>query len=271
LDQNLDALRKQGLGVAAISYDTPAILKNFAERRKIRYPMLSDPDSAIIRSFGVLNDSVEKNNPFYGIPHPVTFITDGRGKVQHKYFEESYRERQTLAGLLAKDYGVVPGAAKGMANAKHVKIATAASSSAVRSGQRVLLSVEIDIPAGYHLYAPGVEGYSGVNWTMTDGPLFKPHPVGYPPSRILYLKAIDEKVPVYERRIQLTRDVTIGVDKAIRAELNGGQELKIGGTFKYQACSDRLCYPPETVPLTWTFTFEAHDSERVPAELRKLK
>lgn len=257
--------------MVAISYDTPGILKNFADRRKIRYPMLSDPDSAVIRSFGVFNESVAKDNPFYGIPHPVTFITDGRGKVEHKYFEESYRERQTLAGLLAKDYGVVPGAIPSTANAKHVKLRTAASSSAVRSGQRVLLSVEVEIPAGYHLYAPGVEGYSGVNWAMAETPVFKPHEVSYPPSRILYLKAIEEKVPVYERKIRLMRDITIGVDKAVRDEMKGTQELKIAGTFKYQACSDRLCYPPETVPLVWTFSFEAHDSERVPVELRKLK
>jgi hypothetical protein len=270
LEQNLDELRKQGLGVAAISYDTPAILKNFAERRKIRYPLLSDADSAVIRSFGVFNESVKKENPFYGIPHPVTFITDGRGKVGHKYFEESYSERQTLAGLLAKDYGVAPGAVRSTATAKHVKIAISASSSAVRSGQRVLLAIDVEIPKGYHLYAPGVEGYSAVNWAMAETPVFKPHEVSYPSSRILYLKAIEEKVPVYENKVRLIRDITIGGDKAVRAALNANQ-VKIDGTFKYQACSDRLCYPPETVPLAWTFTFEAHDSERVPAELRKLK
>jgi hypothetical protein len=270
LEQNLDELRKQGLGVAAISYDTPAILKNFSERRKIRYPLLADADSAVIRSFGVFNESVAKESPFFGIPHPVTFITDARGKVEHKYFEESYSERQTLAGLLAKDYGVAPGALRSSSTAKHVKLAISSSSNSVRSGQRVLLAVEVEIPKGYHLYAPGVEGYSAVSWAMAETPIFKPHEVTYPSSRILYLKAIEEKVPVYENRIRLIRDITIGGEKAVRAALTGDR-LKIDGSFKYQACSERLCYPPETVPISWTFTVEAHDSERVPADLRKLK
>jgi hypothetical protein len=32
-----------------------------------------------------------------------------------------------------------------------------------------------------------------------------------------------------------------------------------------------LCYPPETVPVEWSFEVEPHDSTRVPVELRKLK
>jgi peroxiredoxin len=267
MDQNYDELRKQGLGLAAISYDSPAILKNFAERRKIRYPLLSDADSAVIRAFGVLNEKVEKSNAFFGIPHPVTFVTDAGGKVKDKYFEQSAQERQTLAGLLVRNFGVAAGAAGSSATAKHVKLGLNASTGVVRSGQRVALVVEVEIPKGYHLYAPGVDGYIAVDWSMTESPLFRSHEVSYPASRILYLKAIDEKVPVYEGRARLVRDVTIGAGKGLTI----GQDVKIEGTFKYQACSDRLCYPPETVPLTWVMKFEGHDTVRVPAELQKLK
>jgi peroxiredoxin len=50
MGQNVERIRKEGLGLAAISYDSPAILKNFADRRKIAFPLLSDPDSLSIRS-----------------------------------------------------------------------------------------------------------------------------------------------------------------------------------------------------------------------------
>jgi peroxiredoxin len=40
-----------GIKIAAISYDSPAILKDFAERHKIEFPLLGDPDSKIIASF----------------------------------------------------------------------------------------------------------------------------------------------------------------------------------------------------------------------------
>ena len=42
LEQNLSRIQKEGLGLAAISYDSVAILKNFADRRKITFPLLSD-------------------------------------------------------------------------------------------------------------------------------------------------------------------------------------------------------------------------------------
>ena len=47
------------------------MLKNFAERKGLDYPLLSDPGSQIIRAFGILNDNVPKDQPmYYGIPFP---------------------------------------------------------------------------------------------------------------------------------------------------------------------------------------------------------
>ena len=46
----------QGLKLAAISYDSVEILKSFADRQKIEFPMLSDSDSQVIRAYGVLNE-----------------------------------------------------------------------------------------------------------------------------------------------------------------------------------------------------------------------
>ena len=41
----MSEIKKNGYGVASISYDSVEILKNFADRKKITYPLLSDPDS----------------------------------------------------------------------------------------------------------------------------------------------------------------------------------------------------------------------------------
>lgn len=262
-------LEKQGLRVASISYDTPAILKHFAERKKIGYPLLSDPESAAIRAFGVLNESVPKGTPFHGIPHPVTFVVDGEGKILRKYAEVDYRERQSLSGVLVRDFGVTSDAARSEAKAKHVQIAASASAATVVSGERISLVLDVDIPKGYHLYAPGVEGYIPVVWNMAEATTAKAKPVSYPASRILFIQAIDEKVPVYEGRLRLVRDVTIADDKSLKAALGEGTSLTLNGTFKYQACSETLCYPPETVPVRWTLQIQPHDRERVPAELRK--
>ena len=79
LERDLASIRAQGLGVAAISYDSAAVLKNFGERQHIMYPLLSDSGSQVIRSFGILNETVKAGTEFYGIPYPGTFILDVQG------------------------------------------------------------------------------------------------------------------------------------------------------------------------------------------------
>lgn len=233
----------------------------------MRYPLLSDEGSKAIRAFGVLNEAVPASSGVHGIPHPVTLVVDANGVVRRKYHEEDYRERQTLAGLLAKDYGVIPRAASGEPAAKHIKVVTAASTDLVRGNQRILLSIEIAMPKGFHLYAPGVQGYHAVDWKLTDSPLFRAHPAAFPASRILYLPAIQERVPVYEGKLRLLRDITLGADRTIRPLARDGA-LIIEGSLHYQACSETICYPPEDVPLKWTLSLEAHDAERSPAGIR---
>ena len=100
LQASLANLTQQKLGLAAISYDSPAILKSFAERTNITFPLLSDPDSRIIRAWGILNETVPAASPFYGIPYPGVFILDPSGVVVAKYFEDDYRERYTASEIL---------------------------------------------------------------------------------------------------------------------------------------------------------------------------
>ena len=54
LQQNLDAIKMQGLGVAALGNDSVGRLKSFADQQCITY-RLSDSDSKIIRTFDILN------------------------------------------------------------------------------------------------------------------------------------------------------------------------------------------------------------------------
>jgi peroxiredoxin Q/BCP len=79
LEQHLGAIRKQGLGVAAISYDSVGALRSFADRQHITYPLLSDPDSKIIRTYDILNEAVKPGTPTYGIPYPGGYVVDARG------------------------------------------------------------------------------------------------------------------------------------------------------------------------------------------------
>jgi hypothetical protein len=261
LQQNLSKIRAQGLGVAAISYDPVATLKNFADRRGIAYSLLSDKDSAIIRAFGILNEQVTPGTPFAGIPYPGTYIVDGAGRVLSKYFEDDFTERHMTSEILVHQFGAAAAAAHTTTETKHLTVASAASAEKVRPGQRIALTLDIDMKANMHVYAPGVQGYIPIEWNMATAPMIAPHPPEFPKSRMLRLEAIDETVPVYDGHFRLVRDITIG--KAPTGP------LAIEGTLKYQACDDRLCYVPQTVPLKWTVQVEPPDSERPPAALQR--
>ena len=240
--------------MASISYDNAAVLRNFAERAGIHFPMLADPDSKIIRAFGILNESVPKDNFVYGVPHPGTYILDENGVVRAKYFEDDYRERFTAANILWRQFGDRAGPVQATAETPHLRISTIASDAEARAGTRLALALEIELKPGMHVYAPGVAGgYIPVEWSMAGSKAWQAHDVVWPASRKLRLEAIHETVPVFEGRFRLTRDLTIGQQKDFTPLLGADRKLTIEGTFRYQACNDRECFPPRTLPMKWTF------------------
>ena len=246
-----------------------AVLKSFADRKKIAYPLLSDADSKVIRAWGIFNESIKPDAMSYGVPYPGTYIIDARGVVVSRYFEDDYRERISASDILVRQFGDVASEAAGTAQGKQVRLTTAASMPVAHPGQRILLSLELDLKPKMHVYAPGVEGYIPIEWKLEDGPIARAHPFAYPASQKLRLKAIGETVPVYQGRVRLSREITFGPENALRPLLSPSGELVLKGSFRYQACDDRVCYPPETVPLEWRFPFEGLVRERAPAELQR--
>jgi peroxiredoxin len=61
-----------GAGASSDHFDSVAVLKNFADRQHITFPLLSDPESKIIRAFDILNETVAPGTAFYGIPNRGT-------------------------------------------------------------------------------------------------------------------------------------------------------------------------------------------------------
>lgn len=269
LERNLAAVRKQGLGVAAISYDSVAVLKNFADRQHITYPLLSDSASKTIRAFGILNETVKPDTAFYGIPYPGTFIVNVQAKVQSKYFEDDFRERVSASDILIQESGKRPDAVRRVSETKHLRLAATASTEVARPGHRIVLSLEVSLKPGMHVYAPGIQGYIPIEWKLEEGPVAKPHAFEYPASQMMHLKAIGETVPVYRDRIRINREITFGSEDALKPLVTQAGELVLRGSFRYQACDDRECYIPQTVPLEWHLQFEGLERERVPEDLQR--
>ena len=269
LEQNAKEFEKLGIGVAGLSYDSPAVLKNFSERKGIHFPLLSDPDSKIIKELGILNDEVPKTNAFYGIPYPGTYVLDAKGTVMAKYFEDDFKQRYTAADLLVQRYGVMPETRRSQVEGKQLTAVATASNGIVRPGQRIALVLDLELKPGMHVYAPGVQGYIPIEWKIKESGVAAPHDTVFPKAEILFLKAIDEKVPVFKGKIRLKRDITLGPDATLKAAADSNAEFTVEGTLRYQACDDQKCYIPQELPLKWTFTYEGFDRTRVPAELQR--
>lgn len=284
LESERERYEERGIRVAALSYDPVDLLRAFAERAGIGYPLLSDPESRWIREAGIFNDTISPDNPVYGMPFPGWILVDAAGNVTETIFHEAYADRTTSGALLVRRFGV-DGAGAGEATTDHAGITWSASNAAIRFGQIVTLTVDVTPWAGLHVYAPGTEGYFAVEWdagareveAATGAPAAAADhtasliwgDVTWPPSRTLHLPAIGKEAPVYGSAFRLLRDVHLPNDKALRERLAGTEEMILRGTLTYQACDDEKCFLPVTVPLEWRLRLEEHDRTRVPEELRR--
>ena len=263
LQGRYEEIRKQGLGLIAISYDSPETLKKFADSRGISFPLISDSGSAIIRRFGILNEQQQPGTPSYGIPHPGTFIVDRRGVVTARFFEDAYQERYTAAAILAAQ-GSNPSGVPITAQTNHLSISASISDATVAPGERVSIVVVVTPRPAMHVYAPGKHDYRFVRLTVDPRPWLRAHDTRYPPSEIYHFKPLDERVEVYSKPFRLVQDVTILATPEIQQSLAAMTAVTIAGALEYQACDDTLCYNPARVPFSFALTMKGLD-RRPPA------
>ncbi len=93
LQSDLKEIKATGGHVVAISYDSPEVLKRFAARKSIGYPLLSDTGSKTIDAYGIRNK--EAKGRASGIPYPGAFIVGTDGTIRAKLFLEGYKDRAT--------------------------------------------------------------------------------------------------------------------------------------------------------------------------------
>jgi len=126
----------------------------------------------------------------------------------------------------------------------HAAILSSPAEVSGAAGAKLALFVDVTPKPGIHVYAPGSKDYIPITVTLNAAPAIKPGKLAYPKSETMVFA--DEKVPVFQKPFRLTQDVTL--DKSAKA----GSTVTVSGTVHYQACDDRVCYAPETSPVTWT-------------------
>jgi AhpC/TSA family protein/cytochrome c biogenesis DsbD-like protein len=256
-------LARQGLGLVAISYDPVAILADFSNRRAIAFPLLSDPGSATIKRYGILNTTVPPSNQqAYGVPFPGTFLVDRRRIVTARFFEPAYQERLTTSSMLAR-LGHPTDAAVTRMSSPQLEIAVSATDSTVAPGTHFSLVLDIRPARGVHVYAPGVSGYKALALAVEPERWVSVREAHYPESEDYYFKPLNEHVQVYQRPFRIVQDVAVDVSPEAQTALKDVTVLTLKASLTYQACNDTICFTPQTVPMTWSVRVRQLDRERV--------
>jgi thioredoxin-dependent peroxiredoxin len=78
---SLDVLAKEGYAVLGISPDKPAKLAKFVERDGLTFPLLSDPDHAVLEEYGAWGEKSLYGKTVVGVIRS-TVVVDPEGAVE---------------------------------------------------------------------------------------------------------------------------------------------------------------------------------------------
>jgi peroxiredoxin len=258
---------EQGIKLAGISYDSVEILKFFSDRRKIEFPLLSDPDSKIIRMYQVLNS--EAVGPNAGMARPGYFFIDPKGNIREKFFEAKYRERLTGNTVLSKLFPELGEEVSDAVEAPHLQLHVGQSDRTAVPGNIVTLTAEVQLPPDVHVYAPGTKGYKAIKLTIDPQSDFALKQASYPAAKNLYLPAIKERVPVFEGTFKIRQELKANSATEFSGALGtDGKQVTVKGTLEYQACDSKICFLPATVPVEWHLQIVPLDRQRAPEDIR---
>lgn len=263
LQQAKEKFEALGYGLAALSYDKRELLDEFGARKGLDFPLLSDPQSLWLRSAGLLN--TEAVGMLKGTSLPATLVVAPDQKITHIYRETAYQDRITPSTLLE----ILAGGQAPLAEAappSEPALRTAQTETLVTAGSLFAVSVELALPQGWHVYAPGNDTYIPVSLEFAPHPLLEVVGVDFPkPEK---LKLMDEEVAVYENRVRIHARVKVRSDKETRDKLPELAKAPLEATFGYQCCTEESCFPPASQTLKWTFHFLPLDLERSPETLQ---
>ncbi len=290
-------LRRAGLGLAAISYDSTAVLSEFAKRKSIAFPLLSDHESETIRAYGLADRQYGKGMgldvdtkkvypdsfgkvPVYGISYPAVFVLGRDARVKWRFVSEGVELRLTGAAILEEAVGGIADESRTPVVSRNIQVTATATNTAVGLGNRIRIAIELKIPQGFHVYSPDAgSGYKGVSWQMDRSDCLEIGEPAYPKPVWKLMKSTGENLPVYEDAVRISRALSVkpgyvpsdpSVYKLFcRLCLDPTSCINASGVLKFQVCDEQRCYPPQTVLPHWRFQFLPPDLQRSSDALKR--
>jgi thioredoxin:protein disulfide reductase len=127
-------------------------------------------------------------------------------------------------------------------------VALTAEPLAAVPGRALTLRLDMRPAPGIHVYAPGNRGYIPVSVMLTAPAGVQVHAPVYPEGEDYVFGELKETVKVYSRAFQVRQQIVVGRDAAKAAP----STITIGGSVRYQACDDKVCFPPATASVSIT-------------------
>jgi Disulphide bond corrector protein DsbC len=136
----------------------------------------------------------------------------------------------------------------------HVDAVPSTGTEIVTLGKAFSIRADITPKSGVHVYAPGNASYRPVTLSLDPQSRTVAGPVKYPAAAEFFFAPLKERVRVFSNPFRLERDVTLTPAAALT--LTSATALTLKGALEYQACDDKICYLPVSLPLTWTVTLK---------------
>jgi len=148
--------------------------------------------------------------------------------------------------LIAQSTSIVKGRATEVST-DHLRIRY---DNEVKAGGGGLASLALDVVPRpqMHVYAPGADDYQVINLTISKQPGLRVRPMKYPQSELYLFQPLNERIPVYQKPFRLAVDVVVDAGSVSQSP----NRVTIAGQLDYQACDDKVCFAPLSVPLEWT-------------------
>ena len=250
-----------GVAVYALSYDESDAQSDFRDAHGITFTLLSDPDSEVIRSFGILNTLIDPDDhPWYGIPYPGTYVVGANGAITHKFFDNNLAVRTGPEQLLRAVQGQpLLEATTNEAAPEAVQIDVALDGEALAATVQRDLVVRFSVPAGRHVYAePAPQGMAAVDVVIDENDLLVQRPIVRPASESHTLAGTGESFPVHHDLFELRLPLTVNNDLGASST-----EITVSGEVRWQCCDDEIC----DIPTSQRFELRLPVAEAPPVAL----
>ena len=109
------------------------------------------------------------------------------------------------------------------------------------SGARTVLHLDVTPKPNIHVYGPGAKDFTQPSLKITAPDGIVMDTAGFPAPEMVVDPILKERIPMYTKTFRVVQPTSLKV----------GQAAAVSGVLTYQACDDKMCFAPASMPVTW--------------------